>query len=1081
MKKVIIYIILSVFITGIYAQKYNLSQFSLDKGLSQSQVFASTQAPDGSMWIGTLGGAITIYNGMETNYITTEEALPDYSIWKLFTANDGKIWIGTASGIAYYDGYKIINFDNKVENVRDITEDAYNNIWFSSDTAIFIIKNDKIELVETFAYSTPAVFCDSKNNIWYFSSEGVDKITDNKINTVIKKEYLQGTIIFEDNSNNMWFGTDAGLYFYDNKNIKCYTEEDGLASNRIVDIIQDNKSNIWVATEENGLSIFDGQNFLNISTSEGLGIGYTPDLYRDKHNNIWIGTDGDGAYMFKNFRFKQLDFDTIAANNFIMSILIEENGVKWFGTDGAGIVVEKNGNYESLSTDNGLVSNFIYDIIKDKKGNYWFASYEGLSKYDGAKFTNYTNATNNSFTTDYTMSLLDDDMSNIWVGTNGGGLYKITDNKVINYDYSNSFEANTVWDIYQSKKGDIYFGTDNGLIVFSGKDTIHYTEKDGLNELGIGTIIEDNQGVIWLGTDKGISRFDGKNFINYTKKDGLSSDICYFIHFDKNNYIISGTEKGIDKIKFDKKGQLISLKHYGKNDGFFGIECNLNAVSEDKNGILYIGTIDGVTIYNPILEQDTIFEAITNITKIKLFYEDIDWLQYTDSILSWSHLPYNLILPYNKNNLTFEFIGIDYKNPEKVSYKFMLQGFDDNWMPITDARYATYSNIPPGKYTFKVKALTSEGIWNEESSKFYFEIRKPFWKTILFYIIVGISLILSIVSIIYFRTRRLQKAKIELQNKVMERTAEIMQQKEEIEAQRDEIEAQRDVVTAHRNEIEEKRRKTTDSIIYAKRIQKALFPQNKLFEENFSEYFIFFKPRDIVSGDFYWIKKVNNHILFAVADCTGHGVPGAFMSLLGISFLNEIVMRSEITQTSEVLEELRRRIKNTLKQGDSSNSKDGIDMALCCIDKDTNILQYSGANNPLYVISADKKLSVYKADRQPVGIYVKERNFKQTDIQLQKNDLIYLFSDGITDQFGGERDMKFMTKRLKKLLLDNSHKNMSEQNKVIETTFENWKKENNQLDDVLLIGAKIESTPRSVFLPKSRRIQILETEFTCCK
>lgn len=1057
MKKIFLNIILSVFSIVIYAQKYNFSHFSLDKGLSQSQVFSFTQAPDGTIWVGTIGGAITIYNGMKTSYISTNDGLNDYSIWKLFTASDGKIWIGTESGIAYYDGYKITNFDYQIDKVREITEDFEKNIWFSSDTSIFVIKNNKIELIDVNIFSTPSVFCDSKNNIWCFTYDGISKIFDNNITTIFKKEFLRGNSIFEDSYGNMWFGTDSGLYFYDNKKIKHFTTKDGLPSNKIVDIIEYNKSQIWIATEENGLSIFNGYNFLNISTDEGLGIGYTPDLYLDNHKNIWIGTDGDGAYMFKDFRFKQLDFDSIVDNNFVMTVFIDENNEKWFGTDGAGVIIEKDGSYEVLSTDNGLVSNFVYDIIKAKNGNYWFATYEGLSKYDGTKYTNYTTNSNSSFTTNYIMSLFEDNQSNIWVGTNGGGLCKINENDIINYDFSNSFDAATVWDIYQSKKGNIYFGTDNGLIVFSDNDTLHYTEKDGLNELGIGTIVEDNQGVIWLGTDKGISRFDGSNFINYTRNDGLSSDICYFIYFDNNNNIISGTENGIDKIKFDENGKLISLKHYGENDGFFGIECNLNAISEDINGDLYIGTVDGVTIYNPYLEQDTLFEAITNITNIKLFYEDIDWLQYSDSVLDWSNLPYNLILPYNKNNLTFEFIGIDYKNPENVRYQFMLQGFDDAWMPITDAKYATYSNIPPGKYTFKVKALTNEGVWNNESAKFYFEIKKPFWKTILFYVIVGTLVTFLIIAIIYLRTRRLQQAKIELQNKVIERTAEIMQQKEEIEAQRDEIETQRDAVTAHRNEIEEKRRRTTDSIIYAKRIQKALFPQNKLFADNFSEYFIFFKPRDIVSGDFYWIKKINNYILFTAADCTGHGVPGAFMSLLGISFLNEIVIRSEITNTSEVLEKLRYRIKNALKQGGSSDSKDGIDMALCCINQETNVLQYSGANNPLYIIDRNKKLSVIKADRQPIGIYIKERAFKQADIQLNSGDQIYIFSDGMIDQFGGEKDNKFMVKRFKKMLLENSHKKMSLQKQIIEKTFENWKKNTDQLDDVLVIGVKIEN------------------------
>ena len=1092
MKKLIIYNFLFLICTIAYAQKYNFRNFSLEDGLSQSQVYAITQSQDGNMWFGTHGGAITITNGISEKYFTTNDGLPDYQIWDFLPASDGKIWIGTSNGIAYYDGYQIVNYpETESQTINDIIEDKDKNIWFSSDSGIYIFKNNKIEQFETKLYSSASIFCDSKNNIWYYSYFGISQIKNNKSYNIENSDDIYGTVIFEDNEQNMWFGTENGLYCYKNEEFTLYTTKDGLPGNNIVDITQDAENNIWLATESSGISIFNGKTFLNINAEQGIGFDYVTVLYRDNNNNIWLGTDGGGACMFIDFTFIQQNFDSNSGNNFIMSAFVDSKQNLWVGSDGAGIFTNQTGEFLNISEKDGLVGNYVYGIIETKNGDFWFATYEGLSKYDGKNFTNYTTL-NSVLGTDYLIVIFEDNENNIWIGTNGVGMLKFANDEFTIYDENTGFDATSVWDFYTTKDNKLYIATENGLFVFSEKDSLHYTTEDGLGVNGIGAIIEDDKGIIWLGTDIGISRFDGENFINYDKKDGLSSEICYFIIFDKNNYMIAGTEKGIDKIKFDDAGNIISIKNYGKDEGFMGIECNQNAVAQDAQGILYIGTMDGLMIYNPLLKNEKLHEPIVNITNIKLFYEETDWLNYTDSLQAWNLLPENLILPYNKNNITFEFVGIDFTNPEKVKYQFKLEGFDKEWMPLTKNNFATYSNIPPGKFAFLIKAVTNNGVWNTETAEFYFVIKPPFWKTFWFYLISGLGLFGLIFFIFHLRTRQLKKAKIKLGNKVKERTAEVMQQNEEILTQRDEIELQRDTATKQRDQMEKQKKDITDSIVYAKRIQTALLPGQENLMANFSEYFIFYRPRNIVSGDFYWLKVVqrknNTYKLFAVADCTGHGVPGAFMSLLGTTFLNEIVNHSEITTTSQVLEELRERIIRSLKQtNEIESTKDGIDIVLCCYNTETNILQCSGANNsaiiiknrknsfPNCIVNKDEKKSIttYDADnkalfikpiKNPIGIYIKHRKFVTHEIKLEKNDIIYLFTDGYIDQFSGVNREKFKMKPFKKLILRIHEKPMEEQKQILEETFNNWRTNPNaqkkqklfpQIDDVLVAGFKI--------------------------
>ena len=255
-------------------------------------------------------------------------------------------------------------------------------------------------------------------------------------------------------------------------------------------------------------------------------------------------------------------------------------------------------------------------------------------------------------------------------------------------------------------------------------------------------------------------------------------------------------------------------------------------------------------------------------------------------------------------------------------------------------------------------------------------------------------------------------------------------------------------------EIEEKNNDILSSITYAKRIQEAILPQDKIVKEYLQESFIFYKPKDIVSGDFYWMEQVENKILFAAVDCTGHGVPGAFMSIVGNNGLNRAVREEKLTKPSEILESLNEYVIHSLSQK-GQNINDGMDIALCCLDLKANKLQFSGANNPLYLIrnKEEKEVDVVKGDRSYIG--GDHTLFTNHELLLSEGDIIYIFSDGFADQFGGENDKKFSYKRLKELFLEISSQNMREQKEKLAATFKHWKGVQEQLDDVCVIGVKI--------------------------
>ena len=306
------------------------------------------------------------------------------------------------------------------------------------------------------------------------------------------------------------------------------------------------------------------------------------------------------------------------------------------------------------------------------------------------------------------------------------------------------------------------------------------------------------------------------------------------------------------------------------------------------------------------------------------------------------------------------------------------------------------------------------------------------------------------------RTAEVVKQKEDIQ----ERNEELVQQKEEIVSQRDEIEAQRNLALEQKDQIEIQSKSVNDSIRYAQRIQSAILPPETFITELLHENFIFYKPRDIVSGDFYWIKQVNNFIILVAADCTGHGVPGAFMSMLGISYLNEMVQRREITQANQILNELRSQIKHSLRQhGQRDESKDGMDIALCVIDNKTRMMQYAGAFNPLYLIrdvNGKPELQEIKADRMPVGFYHgKDKSFTNHELQLEMGDTLYIFSDGFIDQIGGKNEKKYMSKNFKNLLLEIHEEPMYEQKEILDKKLNDWMEGYPQMDDILVVGVRI--------------------------
>ena len=327
---------------------------------------------------------------------------------------------------------------------------------------------------------------------------------------------------------------------------------------------------------------------------------------------------------------------------------------------------------------------------------------------------------------------------------------------------------------------------------------------------------------------------------------------------------------------------------------------------------------------------------------------------------------------------------------------------------------------------------------------------------VIFGLILILLLAMGLILLYYYSLKRSQRLTAALDERrilLEKQSTELKEQNDKIIKANEELKQLYEITNIQKEEI-------ISSINYAQRMQSAILPPEAYIAELLNENFILYKPKDIVSGDFYWIKQVKQYIILVSADCTGHGVPGAFMSMLGISHLNEIIQNREVTQANQILNELRKQIKNSLRQsGKREGSRDGIDIALCVIDSKKNIMQYSGAYNPLYIISKNNGKSVFKeikADPMPVGVHFSgDKSFTNHEIQLEIGDTFYIFSDGFVDQIGGDDNHRFTSEKFKKLLFDIHDQPMYEQKETLEQTLKDWMGEHSQRDDILVIGVRV--------------------------
>ena len=660
------------------------------------------------------------------------------------------------------------------------------------------------------------------------------------------------------------------------------------------------------------------------------------------------------------------------------------------------------------------------------------------------------------------------------------------------------------------------------------------------------SLCEDAKGNIWMVTsDDGVIKYDGKSAKIFNTKNGLR-DATPVIISSVGNKILLVHNKGIDVIEEGHSPE-ITYFDISEND----LDPNLNAVFTDAQGNSWYGTNNGVLKFRAYnISSDTITPS-AYIANLKV--------QYKDYGLDSTHE-----FDYKQNNLIFDFDATWLKAPDKIKFRFKMEGLESDWQQITVNRIATYNNLAPGEFTFLVEACNEEGVWGKPAAYKFF-IATPIWYKWWFWLIVITVLVSSVYLFMKYRLKALEKKNLILEEKVNERTAEIVEQNKVIEAKSKELEQlslvasktdnvvlimdakgkieyindsftklngltfeelvkergetiydvsnhphikemiaeavrdkksinyesmnvlktgqkvwesstftpiftdegdlkkmiiiDTDVSERKKQEeiIVQKNRDITDSIQYAQKIQTAILPDVNFIKEKIPHSFLLYLIKDIVSGDFYWYTAKDDFGIIAAVDCTGHGVPGAFMSMIGYNILNQVVNEKNITEPAKILTELNKGVIQSLHKKNPENAaRDGMDCAICKVNVKTHKVEYAAAMRPLWIIK-NGELREIKADKVPIGTLPDEGDYHQYHnhfLDADKDETFYIFTDGFADQFGGERGKKLTTGRFKEILLAVHTQSPEAQRKKLLDEHLNWKADHEQVDDILVIGFK---------------------------
>jgi ligand-binding sensor domain-containing protein/serine phosphatase RsbU (regulator of sigma subunit) len=1027
------------------AQTYFFEKYGVEQGLSSSKVYSVIQDRNDWIWLGTESG-VSRFDGLKFENFSARNGMASGGVYSLAEDSLGRIWFGHLNGgISVYDGGKFfkLRFDSLAIS-GDVTSirQKEGKIWIATMSSGAILTDFPAHgdtILTGKQYSGKDGLSDLVSNICIDNNKDLFCITPpagikkfNPVKNIFETylpegltKYFNVIAMYQDKKGNYWYGTyNGGLYKYDvdSGKMRIFDVRDGLSKNMISYITEDYKGNVWVGTFGGGITVFSGEKLTVYDKSNGLDATSIHCLIEDNEKNMIIADHFTGISIFKGDHFITWSDDKFLPDKSDKSVFAvdeDELGRYWFGTN-TGITV-----YDPQAKADKQIQ-FLYPtggkvrfIKSDKNGTVWVGtSGYGLFRYDikTSRFIYDTKINGFLHPNGIITAMIIDKKERLWIGNQDRlAMFDATNGEVKYFTQENGLAGSQITELFCDIDNNIWIGSElkAGLTKFESS-----TDKFKILKIGEGyipeTISQTPDKRIWVGTTSGLLGLRNDSVVTVINEvNGLLSDNVKLLQPQGDKFLYIGTNYGLNRYNLSDS----TIASFTKRNGFPGIETRQNAVITDKRGDIWFGTANGVTRLDPKIMPPVDMKPVVHISGMEVNSRTIAMKK-------------DLKLNYKEKAILFNFYSVSLVDPDAVKFKVMLKGFDSDWKHPGTVTMKDYSLLP-GHYTFSVKASNSYGYWNEMPVEYSFVIRPPFYKTPWFISLCLVLAVIAIMSYIKIREQKLINEKKILEAKVEERTAEVVQKS---------------------MEIEEKNRDITASIRYAERIQRAMLPR----EDTFHETFILYMPKDIVSGDFYWMYDNGDIQFIAACDCTGHGVPGAFMSIIGHNSLNKVVREYGITRPGAILDQLNAEVVKALMQRKEETINDGMDLTLIAFNHKEFTLEFAGAYNPLYLVRKGE-LITYKGDRFPIGMssLQAKKTFQTQAVDIQPGDMIYMSSDGYADQFGYAEAKKYKSGNVKKLLCTLWDLPVNDQRDRLKKEILDWKGDLQQVDDIMFLGTKI--------------------------
>jgi PAS domain S-box-containing protein len=1014
------------------------------------------------IWIATRGGGLDKFNiktGKFQNFYhepNKMNSLSENKIEYLLRDSYGNVWLGTYSkGLDKMDPAtgEITNYpigltgnDKKLsERIEYLFEDRSHILWIATRGGGVKKMDLKPQKFRTIDFDP-----DNRNKIPHPNVKAIDY----------------------DGNEHLWIGTDGGgVAQYSIKKQKIVSHfvndpknKNSLNDNRIMSILVENENTIWIGTLNSGLDRLTIQK---------------------------------NSYVFEHYEHEALNPSSLS-NNQVNNIFIDHEKNLWIGTQvGVNRMVKNNDGsvsfiqYKHPRFKTSISTNYITTIFEDSNHNLWIGTYDGgLNRYnhDDESFTHYTEFQINDekININRVLSIFEDRYKQLWIGTEGDGLLQFfhKNNQFVRYLNHEAPKSSTILSIQDDVFGNLWISTTDGISRFNtrNKRFKNYTISDGLNTHGFNanSSIIDEQGNIYFGSTDGITITNPKSIIDNLIIPPIAiTDIMVFNQSIYKEHANLRPFSGVpdDYLEFTHKDMVISVEFAAldfsvpeKNEYKYKMEgledkwidigthryINFIKLKPGKYALTIIGSNnDGIwnnqgkkieLFIKPPLWKSRGFillEIVIVLTLILLFiYFNEKRLQKDKQNLEQAIVERTKEIQNQKEELQSQTDSLAKINKELEEYSVILRE-TDNAVSVMDSK-GDYQWINEGftrLYGYSLEELINDKGRRRIGSNSNLKVKDL------------INIWFGDKKTIIYESQNLTKSG----NKIWAQTTltPVLNSDNQVE-KLIAIDADISKIKDAEEIIIRKNQDITDSIEYAKRIQQAMLPPYKIIENAAADNFIINIPKEIISGDFYWAAKIKDEYIIIVADCTGHGVPGAFMSMLGIALLNKIVNERSITEPANILNRLKIDILNSLRiTGDEDDTRDGMDISIVKINHKKQELVFAGAMNSAFVLRKGE-IHELEADKMPIGMHFNmTMPFGQVSYNFKRSDQLYLFSDGFADQFGGQNFKKFKLLRLKNLLLEIEKQTMESQKETLLEKFYEWKGNNDQIDDLLMIGIKL--------------------------